>query len=289
MCRSDSRDASFAGRADAGRQSARLDGMGRSDKMRASERSTLMLPDEYRIMFDVEDRYWWYRALRWWVKAALLSNVDRGATVLDAGCGTGATLVLLKNLGYRPFAIDPSSEGMRLASSREGTVGRLCRGLSDELPFARDSFDCVVSCDLLQLLPDDEEKTALREFRRVIKPGGVLLINLPACRWLEGEHDQAVSTRRRYSASELQSKLLKYGFQPVRMEYRHMIFLPVLATVRFLRGTKRQRSRAQSDLAIPLGPLNTLMAAVACMEEWVGRMFVRPVGTSISVVAKLPE
>ncbi len=250
--------------------------------------STLMLPREYRTMFELEDTYWWYRALRTWVKASLLSRVERGASVLDAGCGTGATLALLKSLSYRPFAVDPSPQGIRLAASRTEARGRLCRGLSGELPFASGRFDCVISCDLLQLLPDAQEKRALQEFGRVLRPGGTLLLNLPACKWLRGEHDQAVSTRRRYMARDLQAKLEAEGFRVERIEYRYTIFLPVMALVRFLRGSRRERTNAKSDLAISLGPLNQLMSAVARCEEWIGCLFVRPIGTSISAVATLP-
>ena len=97
--------------------------------MRPNGESTLMLPHEYRTMFELEDRYWWYRALRSWVKASLLSRVEPGATVLDAGCGTGATLTLLETLGCKPFAIDASRDGIRLAAaSRENC--RSARGVS---------------------------------------------------------------------------------------------------------------------------------------------------------------
>lgn len=249
--------------------------------------STLMLPNEYQIMFEVENKHWWYSALRFWILTVLRSYIPRKSFILDAGCGTGANLNLLESLDYRTVGLDLSFEGLQLASSRKNIKGRLCRASVDKLPFLSNSFDGVINIDVLYLLNDTQEIASLSEFKRVLRPGGFLILNLPAYEWLRGEHDQAVSTKRRYTAASLEMKLLAAEFQLVRLEYRYMIFLPLVVVFRrLLRRGKMDQSKAKSDLTISPGPLNNLLTFLARMEEYLGRAMRRPFGTSVCAVAR---
>jgi SAM-dependent methyltransferase len=150
-------------------------------------------------------------------------------------------------------------------------------------------FDGVISLDVLYLLNAAQEAASLLEFKRVLKPGGILILNLPAYEWLWGEHDQAVSTKRRYTALTLKSTLMAAGFQLVRLEYRYMIFLPALAILRrLLRRRKTDPSMAKSDLTISPGPINALLTTIAKVEEYIGKAIIRPFGTSVCAVARSP-
>ena len=246
-----------------------------------------MLPHEYPTMFRVEDAHWWYRALRHWLRGALSRYLPAGSRLLDAGCGTGATLELLRSSGYEAVGADLSAEALSLAGGRPGVAGRICRASVDRLPFADGAFDGVISLDLLYLLDEAQEPEALREFRRALKPGGVLVLHLPAYEWLRGEHDQAVATQRRYEAGMLKRKLSAAGFEVLRVEYRNLLFLPAVAVLRrvFRRG-RTDAARATSDLTLGAGPLNGLLALAAWAEEAVGRWAPRPWGSSVCAVAK---
>ena len=252
-----------------------------------SEKLTLMLPNEYKTMFEAEDTHWWYRSLRAWLKPVLYSYVPPRSCVLDAGCGTGATLSFLRSWGYRSTGIDLSFEALQLASGRESAQGKLCRASVEKLPFCSNIFDGVVNIDVLYLLSNDQEAASLLEFKRVLKPDGILIIHLPAYEWLRSEHDQAVSTQRRYTASMLKSMLATAGFQLIKLEYRYMVFLPALAFVRFaFRRPKANPFTATSDLTIRLGMLDTVLDSIARLEERLGRVVPRPFGTSVCAVAR---
>lgn len=249
-----------------------------------------MLANEYQIMFGVENNHWWYCSLRFWIQTVLCSYISPQGHILDAGCGTGANLQLLELLGYRAAGLDLSFEGLQLASSRDNVKGKLCRASVEKLPFLSSSFDGIISSDVLYLLNDAQEMASLLELKRVLKPGGVLVLNLPAYEWLRGEHDQAVSAKRRYTASNLKSKLLAAGFQVMRVEYRYMIFLPAVALLRRLfRPGKDDPSTAKSDLTMNLGLMNNLLTFIAKSEDRLGRVITRPFGTSVCAVARAPR
>ena len=250
---------------------------------------SVMQPHEYEVMFKAEDRYWWYRVLRVWAAGALKRHVARGARVLDAGCGTGANLAMLRRRGYDARGVDVSQAALDLAAQRPECRGCLSQASAAELPFPAESFDAVISADVLYLLSEPEEQAALTECRRVLKPGGVLIVNLPAYEWLRGRHDQAIGTQRRYTVAGLRRKLTGTGLEPVRIECRHMLFLPLLAAVRLMRRGKADGANARSDLTLPIGPLNGMLHAIGCVEEWVGRAVRRPFGTSVSAVARRPS
>lgn len=241
---------------------------------------------EYEVMFSAETRYWWYRVLRVWLAGALRRHVPPGGRVLDAGCGTGANLAMVREMGYEACGLDVAPAALEFAARRPECAGRLSHASAGRLPFPAESLDAVLSADVLYLLSDAEEKAALAECRRVLKPDGVLILNLPAYEWLRGRHDQAIGTKRRYTASRLRRKLLDAGLEPVRIEYRHMLFLPLLVGVRFVRRGRGEGSAAWSDLTVPISPFNGPMELVARVEEWFGRFVRRPFGTSVSAVAR---
>lgn len=256
--------------------------------MAASSTSTLMLPQEYRIMFEAENSHWWYRALRCWLEHVVRRYVSNDGWVLDAGCGTGATLALLQSLNYKSLGFDLSLSGLQFACNRDHMFNKLCCASVTNLPYSSNSFTGIICADVLYLLHDDDEVNALREFKRVLRPGGALILNLPAYEWLRGEHDQAVSTQRRYTAKSLRQKLRAAGFEPLRLEYRYMMFLPALALVRrVLRSGKQDAAKASSDLTLNFGLLNSMLTYITHTEERFGRFIIRPFGTSVCAVAKV--
>jgi ubiquinone/menaquinone biosynthesis C-methylase UbiE len=142
-----------------------------------------MEADEYRKLADVEDHMWYFYALHGHIERALDAAGAPGIRVLDAGCGTGGLIRRLtpRHPGWRWSGID--LEPLAYALARERTVGADIRPASvTALPFPDASFDAVVSADVLYHVDDDE--AALREFFRVLRPGGIAVINVPAYRWL---------------------------------------------------------------------------------------------------------
>ncbi|MCC6415896.1 MAG: class I SAM-dependent methyltransferase, partial [Opitutaceae bacterium] len=157
-------------------------------------------------MAAVEDDMWYYRALHARVWRSLRdSGLSATAHILDAGCGTGG---LIKRLGplmssWTWMGVDVHPAACVLARERVGVT--IAQADLTRLPFGDEGFDAVVSADVIYHIEDDQR--ALAEMGRVLRPGGLLVINVPAYRWLWSYHDAAVQSCRRYGRWELRAKL----------------------------------------------------------------------------------
>ncbi len=161
---------------------------------------------EYRRMHALEARHWWFRAKRRMVYALLRAWAPAGGRVLDVGCGTGMTLQELPS-GYRGLGLDPAPEALVLCRGRGLT--RLARGSATELPLADASVDAVLALDIVEHIEDD--RRALVEMARVLRPGGVGVITVPAFPFLWSAHDEALHHKRRYTRATLERVLAEAG------------------------------------------------------------------------------
>ncbi|MCS7001905.1 MAG: class I SAM-dependent methyltransferase [Dehalococcoidia bacterium] len=240
---------------------------------------------EYRVMFEIEDGFWWYvgmRAATARILDATLPPADH-RRVLDAGCGTGANLMFLRRYGA-PVGVDLSSEAIRFARRRD--PDRIARGSVTALPFADGVFDLVTSFEVIYHLGVADDRDALREFARVTKPGGYVLTRVPAYDWLRGSHDRAVQTRRRYTVPELREKLRAVGLTVVRASYLNATLFPVAAAKRLAEAVVTGPGD-ESDLK-PIHPgLNRAFAAALRVEgALVARRVPLPFGLSVVCLAR---
>ena len=152
--------------------------------------SMAMRPREYRVMFEIEEDYWWYRGLRA-LLAELLARYasDRCTRILDAGCGTGANLQLLLEHGDA-IGIDIAEEAITFCRARGIPPDRALVASLLVLPFPDYHFYLCFSFDVICNIEDDV--SAFREIARVLKPGGRVIVQLPAYRCLWSAHDVAV-------------------------------------------------------------------------------------------------
>src|SRR6266446_2213842 len=203
---------------------------------------------EYATMFRVEETHWWYAALHRLIFQALDAELPdwRKKNVLDVGCGTGA---ILKQLGNpeKNVGIDLAPEAISFC--RERGLNNVRQGDICALPFADASFDAVICSSVLYHQWVANVATAVREMHRVLRPGGLLLINVPAFRFLHSAHDEAVMTARRFRKSELRKLLLETGFAIRRLTYWTTLLFPLAVLARTL-----GRSRTGRDFqATPAG------------------------------------
>jgi len=172
-----------------------------------------MNPDEYAIMDHAEEGHWWYVGMERITVALLDCWYAPGSNlrILDAGCGTGKAMTSYLTRYGQVTGFDFAPEAVRFSRQRGAT--RLAQASVMEIPFASHSFDLVVRFDVLceRGVPDDVQ--ALREIRRVLVPGGRVLLRLPACNWLRGHHDAAVHIRHRYNKRDLVRRFRKAGLQ----------------------------------------------------------------------------
>jgi ubiquinone/menaquinone biosynthesis C-methylase UbiE len=177
-------------------------------------------PDYYDRIFEAEQRHWWYRGMRSISAALLGERLQAGGRVLDAGCGTGGFLRWVLDEG--PFSsaagVDIGSAAIDLARRRVPEAELRVSALR-ELPFADGSFDLVVSGDVLQHVPEDEVARSLGEVRRVLAPGGALLLRTNGARRLRRER----ADWRAYDVATLASALRAAGLSCERLTYANSL------------------------------------------------------------------
>lgn len=190
-----------------------------------------MRPNEYATMFRVEATHWWYRALHDLIFQTLETELPewRQKQVLDAGCGTGA---ILERLGNRDknFGVDLAPEAIAFCQQR-GLENVRQADICD-LPFANDSFDAVISSSVIYHEWVANVGTAMQEMFRVLRPGGLLILNVPAFRFLHSAHDVAVMTARRFRKSEIRDLLVNHDFVIRRLTYWTTLLFPLAVIAR---------------------------------------------------------
>jgi SAM-dependent methyltransferase len=247
-----------------------------------------MEPGEYDTIAQLEDHHWWYLGMRAaagaWLNqgvAPALRGTARPARLLDAGCGTGGGLRWLARYGV-PVGLDFHPAAVAYAHR---SVPRVARGSVMALPFAAGCFDLVTAFEVLYHAAVPDDVAALREFARVLRPGGWLLLRLPAHNWLRGAHDRRVHTRHRYARGELRAKLQRAGFRIYRLSYLGLsLVLPAV-----VRRLLQSRSSAHSDVGLPPPAVNRALLAVLQLEgRWLaGRDL--PAGLSLMALARRAE
>ncbi len=246
---------------------------------------TGMSPTEIDTMRSVEDQLWWYRGLRGHV-LHLLRRQRAGFEILDAGCGSGGMLARVQERfpAARLSGLDYSARALELTAAR-GVKAQLVQGRADELPFPSASFDVVLSLDVLVIRGIDD-RAALREMERVLRPGGMLLLNLAAFEFLRGSHDAATNMARRYRRPQVAALLREAGFTLQHGSYWNMILLPAIAAVRRLSRRRVETAAVRSDLKPSWPPVNLALTALTKIELALARHISLPFGTSLFLIAR---
>lgn len=242
-----------------------------------------MQKSEYVNIFTNEDRHFYYRATH----ELLLTFIRRYAkqnaklSILDAGCGTGLFGTKLARFG-RVVGIDISPQAIQYAKKRGLSA---VRGSIERLPFPDESFDVVTCVDVLYHQRVTHDIQALREFYRVLKPHGILVLRVPAVSWLKTPHDTVVHTRHRYDKKELQNMLTQSGFLVHKLSYLHATLLPFAAlshVQNVLFPTKSTRSSVHQVPAI----FNWLAIKILALENKMLESINLPIGLGLMAVAQ---
>jgi SAM-dependent methyltransferase len=241
--------------------------------------------DEYTNMYALEDRFWWYRGVHDLILAYLRKRTAPPLRILDAGCGTGKLMTLLTPLG-KVSGIDASVQALQYCRER----GLSDVGLVDLNEWSSDApFDVITSIDVLCHESVRSIGAILAQFYRGLRPGGILILNLPAFESLRREHDAVVQTVRRMREEDLLPLLRDRGFEIELSTYR----LPALyygIRSRKALFSKKEGAAPESDLRVLPPVLNTLLWWVHWVENraiLAGLRF--PVGSSLFVVARRPS
>jgi SAM-dependent methyltransferase len=249
-----------------------------------------MREDFYAEYFRVEDRHWWFIGRRRIVLAVLsvsLTSTPEGRTrrILDLGCGTGTMLTYLRRFGNAE-GVDADEQAVGFCHARGEDRVQLLE--SKTLPFPDDSFDLLTALDVLEHIEDD--RGALREVARVLRPGGIFLATVPAHGWMWGAQDEISHHFRRYSAGELKRKIPEAGLNLQRLTQFNTILFAPIAAVRLARRMRPPRAEVRSDFEMTgEGTGNRLLAEVFSSEaQWLRRRNL-PLGVSMLALAGAPE
>jgi SAM-dependent methyltransferase len=238
--------------------------------------------EELERMAGFEEWYWWHVARQSIVRRMLRRYARPQARMLDVGCGTGATTAALANLGMIS-GIDMGPAALRYARARGLAVAR---GSAEHLPARSAAFDVVVALDVLEHLDDD--RRALLEILRVLRPGGILVTTVPAYAFLWSSHDEALGHRRRYRLPQLRERVRGAGFEIALCSYIMGSILPVAMAMRLAERVFGRRGPARSDYPPVPRALNSALAHVAGFGGILAPFVPLPFGLSIIAVARRP-
>ncbi|HEX8425815.1 class I SAM-dependent methyltransferase [Hymenobacter sp.] len=243
---------------------------------------------EYEIKYhQIEESYWWFQARRDMVFRLVQDlKLATDAPILEIGCSGGPLLQRLRSTGYTNLTgIDVSEAGIAVAE-RRGIPNVSCMDGAN-LTFHNASFDLVVASDVLEHIEDEAQ--ALREWARVLRPGGRLLIFVPAFQFLWGKHDIINQHFRRYTANQLATAMQAAGLEVSRGSYWNVsLFFPT-AVVRLLKRILPKTNASASDDLFSAPPLiNSLLTGFIKAENSILQTVNAPVGVSVFALAKKP-
>lgn len=244
-----------------------------------------------------EDRHAWFAGRTRAIQKYLDAEVGEapagggGRRVLDIGSGAGNMAHHLAHYGA-VTGLDFNPRPLPVAQARGLDV---VRGSGSELPFPDATFDLVALLDTIEHIPD--ELAVLNEVQRVLKPGGKVIITVPAFMSLWSYNDEINDHQRRYTAPELRQKLELCGLHPTRSSYNNFFLFPPIAAIRLLRpynpGLESPHLTEDADVyqvemePIP-EPVNSLLHASGWLEAEMLERFSLPFGVSIIAVARKP-
>lgn len=232
-------------------------------------------------MFGIEETHWWYRALHRLIFDSLERELPdwRERAILDAGCGTG---VILKQLGNpeKNVGVDLAAEAVSLC--RQRGLNNVRQADIGALPFDDASFDAVICSSVLYHQWVTDVAGTVRELHRVLRPDGLLLINVPAFRFLHSAHDEAVMTARRFRKKEIRSVLFENGFSIQQLTYWTTLLFPLAVIARTLGGSAAGRDFQTSETSFT----HRLFAKVMAAELGLLQRCCLPFGVALFAVAE---
>lgn len=256
-----------------------------------------MEPIEYTKMFQNEDAHWWYTGLHECVLGTMARHrptagnggARNSTAILDAGCGTGGMMRRLSesnvvsNADMKLVGMDRSPHA--LDCCRRRGLPNIVRASIDAPPFRDESFDMIISLDVLYHAGVRDDGEALARLCRLLRPGGVIILNLPALEWLRGRHDRAVHTARRYTTGRVREALESAGMRLEKLTYRSFLVFPLIALSRL---TERAGASGDSDLSTPPAWINAPLTLAQRIENRLLARVSLPVGSSVFAVARKP-
>jgi SAM-dependent methyltransferase len=238
---------------------------------------------------DIQWTHWWFRGRRAVLDDVLARRLGGPPSrrnlevqrVLEVGCGTGAMVPVLAKYGA-VTGMDPSGEAVAECKAQFPEHTFVKGTVPDDVP--DETFDLVAALDVLEHIDDDVG--ALRRLGDALAPGGLLLLTVPAYRWLWGPHDEINHHVRRYTRRTLRAAVTNAGFEVERTTYFNSILFPAAAVVRLGRRYFARHQEPTADLAVTGRRANEVMARMFAAERRPLRHVDLPFGVSVLALAR---
>lgn len=247
----------------------------------------------YKEFLELEDGHWWFRGRRTIFVSLLDRFVGRDPTsdrmLMDVGCGVGGMLEPLEQYG-KAVGTDVTFQGLKHCADRG--FPRLVASHGPLAPFRDGSFDCITAFDALEHIEDDIG--TLREFYRMLKPGGVIVASGPAYQFLYAQQDKNTHHFRRYSRGVFTSRAKQAGFVIEQSSYINFWLFPAILPIVLLQKIMQKLrppppEQDGSNIGIPVNPIvNAVLGAIFRSEATVLKFVSAPAGHSLIMVARKP-
>jgi SAM-dependent methyltransferase len=248
-----------------------------------------MKKEFYAEYFKIEDKHWWFIGrrnifLRILDKYLPTPSEGHERRILDLGCGTGTMLKYHSRYG-RAQGVDADEGAVQFCHERGVHDVQQVEGMP--LPFEDGTFDLVPALDVVEHIEDD--LGTLRELYRIIRPGGMLMISVPAYKFLWGAQDEISHHKRRYTAPQVRQRMHEAGFRVRRLSYFNSFLFPAIAGIRLVRPYKPGSANLKSDFTMTKpGPANTILGRLFALEAPIVERTNLPFGVSILCLASKP-
>jgi SAM-dependent methyltransferase len=230
--------------------------------------------EEYKAMYEAEEKLWWYRILHEKVLNEIQKKFHKNKQIkiLDAGCGTGGLMNFLIKNGYENIqGFDYSVDAVNFCTERNLSVLHLDI-TNFETIFENQSFDVIISNDVVYQFEDSIIKNIFSTFHQKIKPTGILITNNNAFKIFYGTHDIAVGGKQRFSLSDFENISQALTLKITYHSYWSVALSPLILAVRLLQQLQLKLnlidpSKIKSDVDVPSDFINNLLYRIVKTEE----------------------
>jgi len=242
-----------------------------------------MKPEEYTNLDQVEREHWYYRGKReiaeYWVRK--IGHLSKDSVLVDVGAGTGAFAQKM-SAHCRIVAVDDYPESLDLLRKRLGEESVIAAS-STAIPLADASVDFVTVLDVLEHVEDDCK--AMQEIWRILKPGGIAVITVPALMCLWSDWDESLLHHRRYHRLQLRNLVGETQGKILYINYMNFFPFPAVWLARKLRGARSAKSAKRAEDRIPPKAINTILRNLFVWSS-TQTFFSWPLGVGLLCVAK---
>jgi SAM-dependent methyltransferase len=238
----------------------------------------------YAVEAQVEETHWWFVVRReLFMRELAQLKLSKSVAILDLGTSTGTNLRMLRDARFNDIAgLDFSEESVRFCA--EKGLPRVYRGDICDLPFKDASYDVVLATDIIEHVDDDHR--ALGEVLRVLKPGGHVLITVPAFMTMWSQHDVNAHHKRRYRLRELRTRVARAGLQIDRSYYFNFILFGPIWLARRVIAIAGIKFNSDAEFNSP--SLNWFLKGLFRLDTSLAPLLHPPFGVSALVLAHKP-